>query len=65
MGIALIIKNFENAVTLTRGGCFFIPNNTPFCYLETAKVLKFPKIFGGFVEKMYLCTLFVRRKPQS
>jgi hypothetical protein len=44
---------------------FFIPNNTPFCHLETAKVLKFPKIFGGFVEKMYLCTLFVRRKPQS
>jgi hypothetical protein len=29
-----------------------------FCNLETTKVLKFPKIFGCFVEKQYLCTVF-------
>ena len=29
-----------------------------FCHLETTKVLKFPKLFGYFVEMEYLCTVF-------
>ncbi len=30
------------------------------CYLETTKVLKFPKIFAYLRKKPYLCTLFVQ-----
>ena len=33
-----------------------------FCNMETTKVLKFPKIFGYFIEKQYLCTVFVRKR---
>ena len=29
------------------------------CYLETTKVLKFPKIFDHLQKNYYLCTLFV------
>ena len=33
---------------------------SPFCYLETTKVLKFPKLFGNVKKKQYFCTLFVK-----